>query len=85
VQVGDIPNSLRDALPPDVAGVVIAQIQPSSPLADKLRVGDVIEEINRRPVRSVAEFERGVQALGREDKALLLVARGRSRMFLVVP
>jgi serine protease Do len=85
VQVGDIPATLRDALPPDAAGVVVAQIQPGSPASERLRVGDVIEEINRRPVRTVEEFERAVQALGREDKALLLVCRGRSRAFVVVP
>lgn len=85
VQVSEIPATLRDALPPDVTGVAVAQIQPSSAVADRLRVGDVIEEINRRPVRSVAEFEQMVQALGHNDKALLLVCRGRSRAFVVVP
>lgn len=85
VQVAEIPAALRDALPPGVSGVAIAQIQPSSPLADKLQVGDVIEEINRRPVRSVDEFERTVQALGRGDRALLLICRGRTRAFIVVP
>lgn len=85
VQVSEIPVTLRDALPPDVAGVAVAQIQPGSPLADRLRVGDVIEEINRQPVRSVADFERAVQSLTSADKALLLVCRGRSRAFVVVP
>jgi serine protease Do len=85
VQVSEIPATLRDALLPDVAGVAVVQIQPSSPVADRLRVGDVIEEINRRPVRTVEEFERAAQALGRDDKALLLLCRGRSRAFVVVP
>lgn len=85
VQVSEIPATLRDALPPDVSGVAVAQIQPGSPVADLLRVGDVIEEIDRRPVRSVEEFERVVKTLGRTDKALLLVCRGRSRAFVVVP
>ena len=85
VQVGPIPTSLRDALPPDVAGVAVKQLEPSSPVADKLQVGDVIEEINRQAVRSVEDFERAVQALGRDDKALLLLCRGRSRAFVVVP
>ncbi len=85
VQVGQIPTALRDALPPDAAGVAVKQLQPSSPLADKLQVGDVIEEINRRPVRSVEDFEHAAAELGRDDKALLLVCRGRSRAFVVVP
>ncbi|MGB8168149.1 MAG: Do family serine endopeptidase [Chthoniobacteraceae bacterium] len=85
VQVAAIPATLRDALPPDVAGVAIVQIQPTSVLAEKLRVGDVIEEINRSPVRSVEDFERATQTLGRDDKALLLICRGRSRAFVVVP
>lgn len=85
LQVGEISAGLRDALPPDVNGVAVIQIQPTSPLADKLRVGDVIEEMNRQPMRRVEDFERAVQALGRDDKALLLVCRGRSRAFVVVP
>ncbi|MEA3208788.1 MAG: serine protease Do [Chthoniobacter sp.] len=85
VEVGPMPAALRDALPPEVEGVVITQLQPDSPAADKLRVGDVIEEINRRPIRSVEDFERAVRTLSQGDKALLLVCRGRSRAFVVVP
>jgi serine protease Do len=85
VQVGEIPGSLRDALPENVEGVAVYQVQPGSVAGDKLQVGDVIEEVNRRPVTTPEAFEQAVRALGPEDRALLHICRGRSRTFLVVP
>jgi serine protease Do len=85
VTVGEISAVLRDTLPAGVRGVAVTQIQPSSPVMEKLRVGDVIEEINRRPIRDADDFERTVQTLGPDDKTLLLICRGRSRVYVVVP
>ncbi len=84
VQVGAIPPTVRDALPENVRGVLVTQLQPDSPAAEKLLVGDVIEEFNNRPIRSVEDFDRYVQALGPQDRAVLYIARGRSRSFVVV-
>ncbi len=85
LEVGEIPGAVRDALPGDVKGVVVTQIQPDAPAAEKLRVGDVIEEINHRPVGSVAEYERLVQAVSQDERALLFICRGRTRSFVVAP
>ena len=63
VEVETIPSKLRDALPQSVQGVVVTQLQPDSPAAERLRVGDIIEEFNYRPVRSPADFERLAQSL----------------------
>ena len=48
----------RLEIPQDVQGVVISRVDPTGPgFQALLRRGFVIMEINRRPVRSVAEFE----------------------------
>ena len=60
------------------SGVVVTNVRPSSAAADAgLQVGDVIQEVNRQPVRNVSEFRRAVG--NSNDTTLLLVNRnGRS-------
>jgi S1-C subfamily serine protease len=46
-----------------------------------LRQGDVIQEVNHKPVRNVAEFKQAMQKAGNAD-ALLLVNRGGTTLFI---
>jgi serine protease Do len=66
-------------------GVVVSGVEPESP-ADRagLREGDVIQEINRKPVRSVDDYERLVRGLSPKQRVLLLVMRGKATMFLSI-
>jgi serine protease Do len=62
-------------------GVVVRRISPRSPaLRAGLRRGDVIREVDRQPVHSVAEFRQRYETAG--DPVLLLVQRGTSVLFL---
>ena len=71
-------------LPPGTTGVVIVNVDPGSAAAEAgLRRGDVISEVARKPVSSVAEFNQAVGAAGSDD-VLLLVNRGGNSMFVVV-
>ena len=65
-------------------GVVVAQVEPGSP-ADEggMRQGDVIQEVDRKPVQSVEEFRSAVQASSAKV-TLLLVNRGGNSVFLTV-
>ena len=65
-------------------GAVVAAIQPGSAAADSgLRPGDVIEEVNHRPVPDCASFKTEVGAAG-DRPILLLVNRGGAAHFLVI-
>jgi serine protease Do len=65
----------------DTKGVVVTDIDPSSPKADiGLRKGDVILEVNHKPVRNVTEFEQAMRTAG--SKALLLVNRQGTTLFV---
>jgi serine protease Do len=58
VTVGDLSQALRSELklPNSVQGAVIEEVDPSSPSYEAgLREGDVITEINHRPVKSAQE------------------------------
>lgn len=65
-------------------GVLIQEVLPSSPAARaNLREGDLVLEVNRRPVSSVEEFN---QAAGQTSQGavLLLVYRDGNTMFIPV-
>ena len=55
-------------------------VDPYGPAAEAgLRPGDIVREVNRRPVRSTRELQ---DALRQSDRdALLLVQRGDATMF----
>jgi Do/DeqQ family serine protease len=71
-------------LPADEKGAVVAELAPSGPAAEAgLRPGDVIQEVNRQPVRSAREFAQAVEKAGDRD-VVLLVNRGGITAYFVV-
>jgi S1-C subfamily serine protease len=66
-----------------VNGVVIVQIDPNSPAAQYgLQEGDVIESVNRQPVRNVGDFNKlAAQAKG---QTLLRINRQGNGVYVVV-
>jgi len=78
----DISQELN--LAPGTHGVVVTSVDPSSPAAAAgLSRGDVIQEVNHKPITSTGEFQ---QALSGADKQpmLLLVNHGGASGFVVV-
>jgi serine protease Do len=85
VSVEDVTarNARQLGVPSDTAGVVVTAVDPSSRAAvNGLRPGDVIVEVNRKPVRNTAEFEQALKQGA--DETLLLVSRKGSTLFLAV-
>jgi serine protease Do len=65
------------------AGVVVSEVSPASAAASAgLKQGDVIQEVNRRPVKNVAEFEAAVR--NSKDGTLLLVNRDGHTIYVGV-
>jgi serine protease Do len=80
------------ALTPEVArelgvrgteGVVVTSVETGSP-ADTggIQPGDVIREVNRQRVRSLADFERVARGLKGGDRVTLLLQRGQTALFV---
>ena len=78
------PQSAHDlGLPRDTEGVVVTDVNPTSQTADAgLRQGDVIQQVNHKPVKNTSEFEQALRTSKEEN--LLLVNRNSSTMFLAV-
>jgi serine protease Do len=64
-------------------GVVITSVDPASPAAADLERGDVIQEVNRKPVHNVREYTQAL-AEAHGQSILLLVSRGGATRFVVV-
>ena len=66
-------------------GLVITEVKPGS-AADEagLRAGDLIAEINRRPVKNLADYNREMARNEKGKSILLLVRRGQSSLFLAL-
>jgi Do/DeqQ family serine protease len=76
----DIARQLE--LDRDTRGVVISEVDPSGAAASAgLREGDVIQQINGRPVRTGEEVRSALSAAG-ERPAVLLIQRGNQTSFV---
>jgi serine protease Do len=67
----------------EIEGVVVTQVLRGSPASEAgLRRGDVILEVDRKPVSDVGDFE---ERLGDAERgALLLVRRGDNTLFMAM-
>ena len=73
-------------LPSDVNGVVVANVEPGSPAAEKgIRPGDVITRVNQKAVSSVGDAVAALNsARDANETALLLVRRGDAQRFVAL-
>jgi serine protease Do len=86
ITVENIPNqSGRLGRSKAQSGVVVTDIEVNSPAERAgLRVGDIIREINRNPVKDVRDFERLTNQLNPNAAVLLLLNRGNATIFLSI-
>jgi serine protease Do len=78
------PESMKElGLPAGTQGVVVTDVLASSPAAEAgLRRGDVIQEVNRKPVKNTSDFESSLA--GSKEETLLLVDRNGSTLYIAV-
>jgi serine protease Do len=63
-------------------GVVVTRVEPGSPAANAgIQTGDVVQEVNRKPVKNVEDFVQKVDTAKGQDNVLLLIQRGQSNLF----
>lgn len=68
-----------------LSGVQVTKIQPGSPAESAgLRPGDIIREVNRKPVKNVNQFDALTSNLSPNKPVLILLTRGRSTIFLSI-
>jgi serine protease Do len=66
-------------------GVVVMGVEPGSPAAEAgIQQGDVILEVNRKPVTSINDVKEQVSKTGDGDQVLLLVQRDQAKLYVPV-
>jgi len=65
---------------------VVTDVDPSSPAATTgLSRGDVIQEVNHKPVHNVDEYNRAISSFGKKPVLLLVNHGGRTNFIVVEP
>jgi serine protease Do len=78
----EIAHQLK--LPSSVTGVVVTEVDSSSAAeAAGIQRGDVIQEVNRKPVRDVSQFRQALSGTSGQS-VLLLIDRGGTTHYVVV-
>jgi len=88
LSVQALTPELRQQLqtPEGTQGVVITDVDPDSAAsAAGLQQGDIVVQVNRKPVTTIAEFNAAVKAGASRESTLLLVKTGPGTHFVVVP
>ena len=86
IAVQDITPQIAQGLGlEEVSGVVVTQVTPGSPAAESgIRRGDVIQEVNRKPVENIEDFGRGIEEAKGEKSILFLIRRGEGSFYIAV-
>ncbi len=67
------------------AGVVVTRVEPGSPAAEAgLQTGDVIREVNRKPIKKADDFLQKLEKSQGRGTVLLSIQRGENHLFAAV-
>jgi serine protease Do len=67
------------------SGVVVTGVEPGSPSEKAgIQTGDVIREVNRKPVKDTEDFIQKVEKAKEQENVLLLLKRGQNSLFAAV-
>jgi serine protease Do len=74
----------RYGLDADDQGLLVTRVDPNSNAANEgIRVGDLIQEVNRQPVRNITDFSNAIRQSGSRP-ALVLVKRRNAVVYLTL-
>lgn len=79
----EIAKKLR--IPDRIKGVIITDIDENSPAAEILMQGDVIQDINRKKINSIKDYQDIASKIKDDEDILLLIFRKGSSLFVTMP
>ncbi len=66
-------------------GVVVTGVEAGSPAANAgIQTGDIIREVNRKPIKDVNDFVQKIEKAKDQDNILLFLQRGQNNLFAAV-
>jgi Do/DeqQ family serine protease len=77
-------SASRSGLEPSDQGLIVTRVNPAGTAANAgIRPGDLIQEVNRKPVRTLADFSAALQQSGTRP-ALLLIKRRDQTVYVTL-
>ncbi|RMH07546.1 MAG: PDZ domain-containing protein, partial [Nitrospirae bacterium] len=72
-------------LPEDTTGVIISKVEPGSAAeAAGLQQGDVIQEVEKQPIKSLSDYQKVASTIKKGEPAVLYVQRRGSSIWIAV-
>jgi len=69
----------------DRRGVIVTDIQPGSPAQEgDIKSGDIIKEINRKPIKNIEDFKEAMKTVNIKEGAVILLQRDNTTFFTVL-
>jgi serine protease Do len=86
VQVQELTADLKAGLniPADMEGVLVVDVSEESPSYGLVSKNDVIEEVDRKPVKGLKDYEKIVSKIGPSDIVLLLLYRNGGHIYVTI-
>jgi len=86
VHVQELTDQLRESfeIPYKVKGVVVTEVEPNSPASGILKRGDVIQEIDRKSIKSIEDYENVVSKIKSVKSVLLLIYRLGNYLYVIL-
>ena len=86
VYVQNLTDDLKKKLdiPEKVEGVLVTNIEEDSPASEALHRNDVIQEINRKEIKNVDDYDRVVSKIGKDESVLILVYRAGGYLYITI-
>ncbi|ALA60071.1 Do family serine endopeptidase [Nitrospira moscoviensis] len=87
LRVQTLDNALMSQLniPAKTTGVVITSVEPGGQAeAAGLQRGDVIQEVNREPVKTMDDYQKAASKIKKDELAVLLVNRQGNSLFVAI-
>ncbi len=86
IGVQDITPAISKELniPARIKGVVVTEVDENSPAAGVIAQGDVIEQVNRKNISNVKEYQTAASGIRQGEAVLLLVYRGGSSLYVTL-
>jgi serine protease Do len=86
IDVNDLSPRLRAEanVPEYVKGVIVIQVDPDASAGQDLRLGDVIEEVNRQPTPNTQTFAQITNQLDPAKPVVVGLTRNRQRSFVIL-
>jgi serine protease Do len=71
-------------IPGRIKGVIVTDVEESSPASGILAQGDVIQEINRKRINTLKEYQEIASRIKKDEDVLVLIFRNGSSVFLTL-